>query len=429
MRTVCLIVVVVFSSAKSADAQPLREDKGYAIIYLRHGEGFAANVLRSDRDTIVVYTNDYQYLAKRDIVKIVFRPKAIRPEGFRIGSYAGIYVANMIFGTAAAQPGGFLSANTFGGGYATSENSGSFNVYATAGIMALGIAVGGGIGYLFDHNIETETTLYFSPDSAEAAATWNTMESLIERPVRQRKLRIGVTGGSVFASLARTYRQHALDAGLEITNYQSKDTYYAEFAPGFANYDVPSIQDANDFNWGRTVSVSYPIVPNIEAGVAWSWLSEPRFDARYSSLLSDDPPIVALREFHEHLDSRAYYATASYSLPIYHPSGEHLFEFRGTVGLGFASIRLDLGGAIELDSSDAIVIRNEYDNSFRKLYPSIFGTIEASYYISDAVSLGLEGSYYYIGSVSIHEMQYLYIPAERVELGNADIGFSLAFHF
>lgn len=432
-------VLVFLSEIPALRAQPLKDDKGYALVFPRKGEGFAANVLRSEPDSLVLFTNDFKYVAKKDIAKIVFHSHRRADKGFWTGSILGVYASNMIFGTATGQPGPFLSTSIYGDGYSAGQDrngvvfSNSSSPLSSVGIVLAGVLAGGGFGWLLERRDESSITYEFSEDSLVAMHEWEDFDRSLLVPRPSRPFRLSLTGASVFATMARAYRRQAIDAGLTVNNYTTfgSATTFVDFAPFGAPISVdPVAQDASDFNWGRTLAFSYRLLPEFEVGAAWTWLSEPTFGAYYGQILASppDPFVTELRTFTERLNAHGFYATASVvrAISLFSPSD---FEVRATAGLGLAKVNFEARGKLEIDSESIPVLVHEYNTSIHKFYFSAMGSLEFSYYLYDLLSLGLEASYYYAGSTTAAEMPYLLIKEQPVSFGNADIGFTIAVHF
>src|SRR2546423_9784549 len=143
-----LILLLLFSIAVTLTAQIVPKDENYALIFPKSGDGFAANILRVEKDSLIVFTNDFKYIAKKDIGRIVLHSRSEYGKGFVIGSILGVYASNYFLGTANGQPGGFLWDRLYGSRYASGSYSES--PLSAVGIVLIGVAAGGGIGYLTD---------------------------------------------------------------------------------------------------------------------------------------------------------------------------------------------------------------------------------------------------------------------------------------
>jgi len=107
-RSSFLLLGILLLICGEGRAQVMTSSDTYALIFPRSGDGFASNVLRIDPDTVIVYTTDYKYIAKKDIGKIILHPKRESGKAFTIGSVIGMYAMNYWLGTANKQPGSFL---------------------------------------------------------------------------------------------------------------------------------------------------------------------------------------------------------------------------------------------------------------------------------------------------------------------------------
>src|SRR5690348_17761820 len=108
-----LSIIFLLVSSSLASAQTVASSKDYALIFPRTGDGFAGNIIRLDPDTVVIFTTNFTYVAKKDIGKIILHPKRESGKGFTIGSITVFYGLNYLLGTTSGQPAPFLSGDVY----------------------------------------------------------------------------------------------------------------------------------------------------------------------------------------------------------------------------------------------------------------------------------------------------------------------------
>ncbi len=420
--TLALLFCII---AQGIEAQPLEKNNGFALIFPKTGDGFSGNIIRIERDTLVLFATDFKYIAKRDIGKIILHTKHDSGNDFVIGTICGTYAANYLFATADGQPGAFLSANTYGGGYAR-------GVYGTSsgtivGVLAFGILIGGGIGYLIDHPHEEDLTFFFGGRGEDFTNQWAAFEKafVAAHETSKRPLRFTISGGSVFANTASAYRDQFLNADYSIENNYSGGYYSPALSSTFIT-DYNNLQNSTNVNWTRTIALSYAITDHLEAGIELAWLSEPSFignkyKSTYTNYSANDYAAVIQR-----LDTKGYYLIGSYTSFI---GKDKDFEAIVTGGIGVANIKFDLSGQFEKDSNSVVLSSGLDSYSYHKTVLSALVSGTLNYYLYESFSFGLTANYFFAGSTTAKAMPTLGITEQPITFGNADVGFTIGLHF
>lgn len=428
-RSASLIIFLsVMASLSSGQITP--NSQNYALIFPKTGDGFAANILRIEKDSLVLYTNDYKYIAKKDVGKIIIHAKKESGKGFATGSILGIYAMNYWLGTANGQPGGFLWDGIYGNSYRTSSYYYSETPLAIVGIALLGVAIGGGVGYLLDlgHDANSEMIYLFGGSVQLQEEQWAKAQEAIEHGTRKGKFHVNIAGGLIFPNVSNAYRDQLTAAGYN-TNNSYGSYYYDSYNSGsnFAAYQ--RLQGSSDFNWLRSISASYSVTDNMQFGLCYALLGEPSF------VYTNNPNVIPLsnsqsaRNFivGQRLDGRVYYATAAYIRSF---GKKEDFELALTGGIGFANIRFDLNSEYTLYDSLSNTSTNQIDNiSIHQSYLSAMASASLSYYLYDSFSLGLKASYFYAGNAVARAIPNVFLNEQNLVFGNADIGFTIGMHF
>jgi hypothetical protein len=417
LMRISILLFLSFVIPAIASAQTVASSKDYALIFPRTGDGFAGNIIRIDPDTLVVFTTNFTYVAKKDIGKIILHPKKESGQGFTIGSITVFYGLNYLLGTTSGQPAPFLSSNIYGGNrYETSyqtPESGSI-----LGIAFLGLLFGGGIGYLTDHSSQDDIVFLFDPQSPNNADEWTELGDRIHHGKKHRNYRLNVSAGSVISSVQNQYYDDLKGAGYSIGQYY----YYSSFDNANSVFNTYSYTDPpTDFSWLRSLSLSRKIDDHYEIGLAYSLFGEPSYLSTLGSSFSGTSDKIVGQRF----SGRGYYATGTYGM--YLDQAED-FEATFTAGLGLAKVDFDLDAQAQLDTIGGPV--QVVDRiSVHKNYLSAMASAGISYYIYDAISFGLSANYFLSGSEKAKAMPFVGLKEHDLNFSNLDIGFTIGLHF
>ena len=411
------------------NAQVVITSKSYALIFPKSGDGFAGNILRIEKDSIVVFTNDYKYIAKKDISKIILHPKKESGKDFIIGSILGIYIMNYWLGTANSQPGAFLWNQPYGSKYSISSGSTSF--LEVLGIAALGIAVGGGLGYLFDNGREanSEKIYIFGGPPQMQEETWEKIQDAFEQKATHGKIHLAISGGAISPPVSNAYLSQLTDAGYNLNTFGSGSfDFFSRFNSNSTNLTpYQNLQVPTDFNWLRTITLSYSVTDEIQAGLCYALLGQPSFVYSRQAFAQDSTGSTSSGNaaVGQRLDGKGYYATCGYNKFF---GKDEQFELIVTGGLGLANISFDLNGQFDFISSSFNSVQQD-NVLLRKTYFSGMISAGFNYYLYDSFSLGLKADYFYVGTSSAREMPFVFLHDQDLNFSTADIGFTIGFHF
>lgn len=415
---------VLFSRS---DAQIMASNQNYSLIFPRSGDGYAANILRIEKDSLILFTTDYKYVAKKDIGKIILHTKKESGKGFAIGSILGMYGMNYWLGTANGQPGGFLWDELYGNRY-NSNYYISSSPLAVVGIALLGIGIGGGMGYLMDLGSESNSEIVYifggTPEMQEEQ--WEKAQEAIEHKIRRRKFHFGISGALVFPNVANAYRDQLRAAGYNTnSSYYSPYYYNSNGTTNFAAYQ--NVQGSSDFNWLRSLSLSYSVTDNIQTGVCYAILGEPSFAFSNSNYIYPVSDTQTSRSYTvgQRLEGKGYYATVSYN--TFFEKNDDI-EITLTGGAGLATINFDLDAAYTLASTSSSSTKTD-NFSIRKTYFSAMIGAGLSYYLYNSFSVGLKANYFFVGKATAKAMPFVLLNEQTLNFGNADIGFTIGMHF
>lgn len=394
-------VIILLSIASVVGAQNISFRNGYAMVFPKNGDGFVADDIHLEADSIVILAPELQVFAKQDISKIIARRLPSDTKGIGIGSLVGLYGMHFLLGRAENQPSAFLD----NGMYTSSDYLGGMWV------SLLGVVVGGGIGALADANpIDRSNLAYyiFSGDAAKDNEQWMRFLQDSEENSARPRWHITVSGGSVTTPTANGYRNVLANAGYEFPEYYY---YYENFLN--TSYTKPSTK----FNILRRASVEYSFTDNIAGGLTIAWQGEPVMFARKDNNGSNSSSVVMLR-----LDGKGYYATGSYH---YYFGKKKEIDLSLLAGAGMSDMRFELQGATRSSQG----IDTTFNFNERKNYLSFMLTGNVGYYLYRNLSLSLNANYFYGGSLDVPGIPFLQVPSMNASFGTADIGFTLGLHF
>lgn len=408
------LLLIIGAMPSSICAQPIVDNTNYVLIYPRLGDGFGANILRFERDSIVVYTTDFKTIAKKDIARITVHKRNAPQREFIIGTMLGIYAMNYWLGTANGQPGAFLTQNIYG-----TPNTTTGSPFDAVGIAGLGTIIGGGLGLLMDvidKASSNDVTYLFEPNSAAQADEWSTFQNAYEHPARA-KLHFNISGGSVFPNISGGYQNQLNSAG-----YNTGISYPQNSQSAFSRYN--GLDPSTYFNWLRTLSIRYSILDNVQVGIAYANLAEPSFAfSKGGDYAQMDTNYYA----GQRLEGKGFYLTGTYSKAF---GRNEAFELDLTGGIGLANINFNLDA--EVDTSYFY----EYgppllsDNfNVNKTYLSGMLSAAISYYLYNSFSFGLVANYFFVGTATAKAIPSVFLNEQKLNFGNGDIGFTMGVHF
>ncbi len=424
---IIILLPLIFSASS---AQVVVTSRSYALIFPRSGDGFAANIIRVEKDSLVVFTNDYKYIAKKDVAKLILRPNKESGKGFTLGSILGIYAMNYWLGTASGQPGAFLWNEPYGSKYSSSTIGSSSLI--VGGIALLGVVVGGGLGYLFEGGDANAEVMYLFGSAPEIQeAQWAKLQDAIDHKATHGKWHLTIAGSIIFPEVSNAYLNQITEAGYSTNTFGSSrfNFFGGSSSNGSDNLAAyQNLQIPTDFNWLRSISLSYSVSDEIQAGLCYALLGQPSFVYSKQSQLQDSTggfstgtAIVGQR-----LDGKGYYATAGYYK--YFGKNDDL-EVLLSAGLGLAKINFDLNGQFDFNSSLGFNTNQQNNVSVHKTYFSAMISAGLSYYLYDSFSIGVKTDYFYVGTSSARGMPFVSLHDQDLNFSTADIGFTIGLHF
>ncbi len=396
----------------------------YALIFPKDGDGFFADILRVEKDTIVVYTTDFRYIAKKDIGKITLRNDFRNSRGFLSGMIFGNYLVNIIAASAGSQTGPFLPSDIYGGGYTTSPSSS--NVGSAVALNVLG-AIGGGIfGWLVDHSSPEHETFLFTGSQEDQDDIWAAIQKACVGRSERNAYRLSVSGGATFSRISKPYRAQLVNDGFSV-NTSPSDIFFPSGNPLL--FLPATFQDVTDVNAMRTISLSHTIGHHLEVGICIASISEPEVIGTKVQLgVNDQSGNTFLSRVDERYSGNGYYATISYVQPI----GENA-EALVTGGIGLARVDFDLEGKYGLDLAnnfDTLVGTGSQGYGVHSFTFSGMLGGELNYYFNDGLSLGLSAHTFLVArSATAPTLINLFINEQKLGFGNSDVGVTIGLHF
>ena len=267
-------------------------------------------------------------------------------------------------------------------------------------VVAPSIALGAGIGYLVDPgSAQKEEVFDFTGSDEVKAGEKSRLARAATHESRESKVHITFQGSHVNSNIPKL------------------------ILPGSStSYDYGTI---SEFNWLRRVQATYSVVPEVEAGVALVWFSEPpQSSYGYESLSNTDTK--------NYSGSQSLEATGKYIVALYKPL-YHLLDSRLDLkvggGLGTASINYTrtttVGTYTQSGSSSQQSSSFNVSDNFWAAY--LFGQIE--FEVVDGLSLGLVADKVFGPSRNAPAVPEANIQAQTLRFDNTSVGFTISLHF
>ncbi len=265
-------------------------------------------------------------------------------------------------------------------------------------VVGPSIALGAGLGYLIDQGpVQTEEGFDFTGSDEAKAREKSRLRAAATRQSRESKVHITFQGSHVYPNIPK------LLAG---SSYYSSNT-------------------VSRFNVLRKAQLTYSVVPELEAGVALVWFSEPpQYGFEYESLGNGNSRSSSA--------TQSFKATGKYIVASYKPFPHILdprIDFKVGGGIGTASIDYvrttsvwtyrQVGTSVQENSSF-----NVSDNFFVSY---LFGQIE--FELVEGLTIGMVADKVFGPSREAPAVPEANIPAQVLRFDNASLGFTINMHF
>jgi hypothetical protein len=288
--------------------------------------------------------------------------------------------------------------------YATSRDHGGFvengDLWGYLLPVLPSIALGAGIGYLVDPGFAQEELVFdFTGSEEEKAREKSHLIRAATHVSHESTVHITFQGSHVSSSMPN----------LILPNSNT-------------SYDFRQV---SGFNLLRKAQVTYSFLPELEAGIAFVWFSEPpQSGSGYENLVNND--------FRSYSGLQSFEATGRYLVALYNPL-YHILDSRLTLkvggGVGIASI--DFARATTVWTSSQIGPGSQQSSSYTVsdnfLVGCLFGQLEFEFV--DGFSLGLAVDRIFGPSSDAPAVPEANIPAQTLSFENTSVGFTISLHF
>ncbi len=263
-------------------------------------------------------------------------------------------------------------------------------------VEAFLLGANAGLSFLLSDALGISDKVFeFAGKSEDNLAEWEKLKAILQKSGRWKKIHLTLQAGRVFPQISSRRLSLLQDRGF----YVHKD---------------PSL-----FNLLRRIQMTYPLTPDLEVGLAHSWLSEPVLWAwRYQEV-----PDLSV-----HLDE-SFSSNGYYLVGVYRPLSRTLPNaLSWDFGLGIGGARTTIDTKSEIfdtaypngRESEAKVTRTQF---------SVLAFTELKLNISKVLTFGFAADYFLASTISLEAIPEAELPVQTFRVGNGSLGFSLTLHF
>ena len=406
-RTIASLVLAVLAAASnpawSGDKSITRRPAaGQAVIgaraslayreitlFLRDGTVVLGRLLGADSGSIRVLRDGPDLeVPFRDIKKVVIKEEGRSSSGFLPGVVAGLYSGTGLLFGAFGNSGNYMPKGGF------------HDEYEMIGLMYVGLletvfaAAGGGLGWLATSGARQRAFEFPGDPDGFGAAREGFLRYLGgESPPAH--VHLIVQGGYVSPRVTRGFEEAVDEAGIVYDRTRSDDSRFSLL---------------------RGLELSYSLEPRLRPGLRLSFTGEPEYYVYPSS-----GPYSWAR-LAQSYRATCLHAVCSYEALRRRPSAK--MSWSVGLGVGAASVRLSRASAY-WNGTDYV---DEQAWVERTLVSGVAFT-SLQFRLNDILTAGIAADYTFIPAATVAGLPSLGLPALRVGLGNASIGFVLGYHF
>ena len=363
------------------------------VVYSQEGSIFSGLLVGVENDKLILRIGGQdKKIPQKNLAKVIIETEKNKSRYAISGMLLGAYLGNLIFYRAQNQPMAYMFDFEEGGIW----------LFLWEVTFA---GAGGGLGFLSSSMFEKGKRVFNFPDSTEKRlAEWERFRRFILTGEHgPKKIHFSAQAGYIFTRVSSRYRTLMENAGYYISSY----TYLFD----------EDAEEAIDFNLLRKLQLTISPTSNTEIGCAMYWLGEPSLLGE--SWQSGYPSGVA----------QSLHITGYYGIGIYKPFLKQMpkpIVWNVGLGAGVAKVNFSLKSSIH-SWYPYLEDRSEHNIS-KTLFSGVVFT-ELNLYLHESMSLGFTADYVYIPSERAPEILEGGIPAQKLHLGNASVGFTLGLHF
>jgi len=367
------------------------------LVYLQDGSSFSGFLAAVEPDVLIVRKDGQDIKVPRQTLRsIILKTDTNLNRNMVYGMAAGLYIGNILLLHDSYDPFAFakrLEGEDVWGGLLFES------IFAAGGI---------GLGYLATLLETKEKTFDFGTSEQAQAATWDKFRIYTAAVPQPAKIHFSIHEGSVFPEFSSSYDDFIGQAG-----YQSYTS-------------------ASRFNLLRRVQITCSLIPALEFGLAYLCASEPGSDYYF---YSDDGVTSINSSFWPNYSQAGLYLVGAFR-PVKGPRaigniGLAVGAARATIEmLGYLTISEYMLDPVTQAFWTYITIK-EAKLSYKdtNTFFSGFAFAEMSLRLYHNLYLGISADYMLKHIEKIPAFEDFGIPARKVRLGNASIGFTMGWHF
>jgi len=367
------------------------------LVYLQDGTSFSGFLVAVEPDVLIVRKDGRDIRVSRQTLRrIAIKTDTNLNRNMLYGMAAGLYIGNI------------LLLHPSNESFAFAQKIEGENIWWGLLFESMFSAGGIGLGYLVTLLERGEKAFDFGATEETRAATWDKFRAFIAGVPEPGKIHFSIHGGSVFPDFS-----------------SSSDDFFRQ-----AGYQKNT--SASRFNMVRRVQLTYSLKPALEFGLAYLSASEP---SSFHYFFSDDGTISI-----SSLIESKYSQTGLYVVGAFRPLNKPAAT--GSIGLavGAARATVELWGDLSIFEYTLDPVTQDYWTYVltKSAHPSYKDTrtffsgfvyAEASLRVCQNLHLGISADYMLKHTEEIPAFEDFGLPARKVRLGNASIGFAVGWHF
>ena len=358
-------------------------------LYLRDGTVVVGRLLGADTESVRVLRDGPDLdVPFRDIKKAVMSVEGKHSRGLLPGVVMGLFLGNGLFTGAFSRPGNYLQRFSI-----DSE-------YAAIAILYLGliesafVAAGGAMGSIIASGTR-HRAFEFPGDPEGSRESRDKFLRFIDGEPEPARFHLLIQGGHVYPRVSRTF-----DAALEEAGLTSL-------------YDW---SDLSQFSLLRAFELSYSLKPWLRTGIRMSFPGEPVGETYIEN------EIGYYTSLSQEFKATAYHAVCSVE-PLRRKPSDALSWSVG-LGVGAAAVRLRREMSAYRDN-DYVTSQAET----KKTLPSAVAFTALQFRLNEVFSAGIAADFTFMPAATVPALPDLGLPARKVGLSNASVGFVLGYHF
>jgi len=378
----------------------------YVVIVSKNSGVLAGTLVGVENDSVVLLRKGQEEkIVWQDIEKITIERENRKKQNILMTMLGGAYLGHFLIYRDKTQPPFYLKDY--------SHESAWWYLWNEAIIFSASTGLAFLMGWLSG---KTEKTFEFAGGEKADLRKWEALRKFILGADGAKKIHLSVQGSWVFPEITDRYRALFKDEGY---NVWRRTEYY-----GLA-YDEWS---ASELNLLRKIQLTYSIRPSLEVGAALCFLGEPSlYGQKVISAQVYNPIWNYWYTTSQTLNVEQSFSSTGYFLVgLYKPFLRTLPRiFSWNVGLGLGASRTKLKTAIS--SYQYGYSPSGFEISKTQFCSFLFTELRLN--LSNSLSFGVTADYMFAPSLQAPVLPDVGVPAQKLQVKNGSIGFTMGFHF